>query len=389
MRQSPPLSAAADYPSPLDHAPPHSGKPLDIAIVLHDFHLGGTERIAIRLANEWAAAGHKVTLICGSMKGPLQPLVVTSVRMIALYPAIERGFGSRFRLGHAAAGILRDARADVVFVPGNFMWRVIPLLRRLPAAIRPRIAVQLSTPLERYDRGPIRQRIYDFRMRWLLRGADAAISLENKMTGQADRILRNRITHRIATPALTGTSPRATRIDPDNRTIVAAGRLESVKGFDTAIAALALLPDREARLVILGEGPMRAQLGQLAESLGVADRVDFPGFVPCIRPWLDAARMFLLSSRYEGYPAVLVEAIAAGRPVAATRCTPAVEELLDGTGFGVSVPINDPKALAAAIATVLDSPVPEAEEMEAAVVSFRIENVATAYTDLFESLCAA
>ncbi|MDB5685507.1 MAG: glycosyltransferase [Rhizorhabdus sp.] len=362
---------------------------LDIAVILHDFPLGGTERIAIRLANEWAAGGNKVTLICGSMKGPLLPLVGASVRTIALDPAIERGAGSRYRLGQAAAGILRDLRADIVFIPGNFHWRAIPALMRLPAAIRPRIAVQLSTPLERYDRGPIRQFFYDRRMRRLLRGVDAAISLEDRMTGQADRILGRRITRRIATPALADATPRPRRIDPAGRTIVAAGRLEAVKGFDIAIAAFARLQDSDARLVILGEGPMRAQLEQLAVDLGVADRVELPGYVPCIRPWLDKARMFVLSSRYEGYPAVLVEAIAAGRPVVATRCTPAVADLVDGTGFGRSVAINDPEALACAMAAMLDSPLPDVHRMAASVEPFRIESVAIAYTDLFESLCAA
>lgn len=368
-----------------DHADglPFPSQPVDIAIVLHDFSLGGTERIAIRLANQWAAGGHRVRLICGSMKGPLLPLVGASVEMIALDPAIERGRGSRRRLGQAAAAILREATAEVVFIPGNFHWRVIPALNELPAETRPRIVVQLSTPLERYDRGLIHQAVYEHKMRRLLRGADAAISLEDRMTRQADRILKRGITSRIATPALADAMPPPARIDPASRTIVAAGRLEPVKGFDIAIAAFAALGDPQARLVILGEGPMRAQLEQLAIDLGVADRVELPGYVSCIRPWLDTARMFLLSSRYEGYPAVLVEAIAAGRPVVATRCTPAVEDLLEGTGFGRSAPINDPQALASAMAAMLRGPLPDVDRMAASVEPFHIERVATAYVDLF------
>jgi glycosyltransferase involved in cell wall biosynthesis len=389
MYEEPPASAVVDALPFVDAVSPGRRRGMKIAVILHDFHLGGTERIAIRLANQWVADGHDVTVISGTNEGPLRPLLDRKVRAITSDPPIERGFLSRQRLGRVAAAILREHRSDIVFVPGNFMWRVIPGLRRLPRAVRPHIAVQLSAPLERYDRGPIDQAIYGLRMRWFLHGADAAIALEDRMTGQANRILRNRITRRIATPALADATPRPTALDTANRTIVAAGRLERVKGFDLAIAALAKLPDRDTRLVILGEGPLRAQLEQLAIELGVADRVELPGFVPCIRPWLDRARMFLLSSRYEGYPAVLVEAIAAGRPVAATRCSPAVEELVDRTGFGRSVAINDAAALARAIASVLDSPAPEPARMVAAVAPFRIEQVATAYTGLFESLCAA
>lgn len=178
-------------------------------------------------------------------------------------------------------------------------------------------------------------------------------------------------------------------LDPANRTIIAAGRLVGVKGFDTAISAFALLDDPDARLIILGDGPLKNVLRRQAEQLGVGDRVAIPGYVACIRPWLDNAGMFLLSSRYEGYPAVLIEAIAAGRPVVATRCTPAVDELVDRTGFGASAPIDDPLALADAMKRVFAKCAPEPKEMQAAVSPFGIENCARDYLGMFDALCAA
>lgn len=378
---------AGQSPLPLSVVP-EPARASVVGIVLHDFSLGGTERIAIRLANEWAETGRTVVIVCGTLKGPLRALISSNVRLIALDPVIERGFGSRRKLGSAAARFFGSEPVDLVFIPGNFHWQVVPALARLSAATRPRIAVQLSTPLVRYDRGRIHQKIYDHWMRWQLRHADAMISLEDTMTAQADAILRKRITRRIATPALERAPVPSVPLNPANRTIVAAGRLVAVKGFATAISAFALLQDRNARLIILGEGPLRETLLRQAEHLGIADQVDLPGYVACIRPWLDKAGMFLLSSRYEGYPAVLIEAIAAGRPVVATRCTPAVDELVDRTGFGASAPIDDPVALADAMARVFASPASCQAQMAEAVAPFSIENSARDYLRLFDTLCA-
>lgn len=360
-----------------------------IGIILHDFSLGGTERIAVRLANEWVEQGRAVTVVCGTENGPLRSLLSPGVKLVALAPVIERGFGSRRKLGRAAAMVFVNDPVDLVFVPGNFHWQVVPALARLPARTRPRVAVQLSTPLLRYDRGRIHQNIYNRWMRWLLRGADGAISLEDAMTAQANSILRNRITKRIRTPALETMPSPSLPLNPGNRTIIAAGRLVAVKGFDTAISAFALLDDRDARLIILGDGPLKDILRRQAERLGVGNRVEFPGYVACIRPWLDNAGMFLLSSRYEGYPAVLIEAISAGRPVVATRCTPAVDELVDQTGFGFSAPIDDPAALADAMARVFAKSAPDPKEMAAAVSPFGIKNCARDYLGMFDALCAA
>jgi glycosyltransferase involved in cell wall biosynthesis len=388
--ESPPKFLKRNRSQPrLSMVPVEQQRASAIAIVLHDFSLGGTERIAVRLANEWAGKGRVVTVICGTEDGPLRPLLSPLVTLIPLNPEIRRSFGSRRKLGDALAKTLTKNPVDVVFVPGNFHWQVVPALTRMPVSIRPRIAVQLSTPLVRYDRGRFHQAVYNRWMRWLLRGADATISLEDTMTAQADAILRNRITKRIGTPALNHTPPPALPLDPANRTIIAAGRMVAVKGFENAIAAFALLNDPKARLVILGDGPLKETLQLQAEQLGVADRVEFPGYVTCIRPWLDKAGMFLLSSRYEGYPAVLIEALAAGRPVVATRCTPAVEELIDRTGFGASVPIDDPRALADAMAKVFAAPVPQPAKMAAAVAPFGIEICARDYLGVFDTLCTA
>jgi glycosyltransferase involved in cell wall biosynthesis len=186
----------------------------------------------------------------------------------------------------------------------------------------------VSTPLFRHGRGPLKQIVYNWRTRRQFRGVDAAISLSPAMTDDADKVLGRRITQCIRLPALDDEDAGRLRTQASGKMILAAGRLAEVKGFEVALRAFAHLADPDVRLVILGEGPRREGLAALATALGVADRVEFPGYVTDIRPWLEAARVFLLSSYYEGYAAVVVEALGAGRPVVSTNCTPAAFELL-------------------------------------------------------------
>jgi glycosyltransferase involved in cell wall biosynthesis len=352
-----------------------------ILFVLHDLPLGGTERIALRLANRWAAMGREVTLFCGHAEGPLKPMVGAGVDLVECDPPIPRGRGSRRRLGKALAAFVAQGDFDLLFIPGNFHWRVLPPVSRL--SHRPAVVAQLSAPLVRYDRGRLRQAVFNWTMRRWLAGADAAVSLSDAMSAEADRILGRRLTTRLPLPALEDDAPAPLPI-PDNRLIVAAGRLVPEKGFDVAIRAFARLDDPAARLRILGEGPAHERLAALARELGVAERVELAGFVPDIRPHLDQARLFVLSSWFEGYGAVLVEALAAGRPAVATNCSPSVAELVAPRDPEAVVPTGDEAAMARAFRHVLDAPKPDPRALAATVAEYRLGPVSAAYLDLFD-----
>jgi glycosyltransferase involved in cell wall biosynthesis len=360
-----------------------------IGLVLHDFSTGGSERIAIRLANRWAASGRRVTIVCGSAEGPLRAMVGPDVAVLEPRPAIPRAPGSRRRLGQAAADAFAISAPDVLFVPGNYHWPVIaPFVARLGRHAPPVVA-QISSPLRRPDRGPLRQALFNRRFRRTMRHVAAAVALADETARHADAILSRRITTTLPLPALgdefalPGPSPLGCQ------TILAAGRLAPQKDFDLALRAFARLPQRAARLVILGEGPLRADLQQTAARLGIADRVEMPGFVPDIRPWLDEARVFLLSSRYEGYAAVVIEALAAGRPVVATDCTPATHELIERVGCGAVTPVGDVQALANALAAELAAAPPDPAVLAAAVCGYRIGPIANAYLQVFDRVVAA
>jgi glycosyltransferase involved in cell wall biosynthesis len=139
--------------------------------------------------------------------------------------------------------------------------------------------------------------------------------------------------------------------------VLAVGRLGPEKGFDLLIRAFARVRERHSdiRLVILGEGPMRTELERLVRELQLTDVVTMPGRRDA-RPWFAAARAFVLSSRYEGFPNALGEAMSAGVPVVATRCPSGPEEMVVHGESGLLVDVGSIDALAAAILEVLDDP---------------------------------
>ncbi len=358
-----------------------------IGVIIHDFALGGTERVALRLAREWARRGCSVMLFCGSVDGPLAALPDDGVTIVEATPPIARGRGSRKRLGRAAAQMLAQHPIDLIFIPGNFHW---PVVRHIAASggRRPRIVAQISAALTKPQRGAIRQWLFDRRMAYMLGRADALVAMTDDARTRAEQVVRS-MAVTIATPALDDNAPPPVPIPAGAPTIVAVGRLVPEKGFGTLIEAFARSHANDARLVIVGSGPDEGRLRALASELAVADRIEMPGYVADSRPWLDRARLFILSSWFEGFPAVLIEALAAGRPVISTDCTAATAMLDVVPGAGRVVPIRDADALAAAIDAMLAQPAPDPAALARLVAGHRIGQVADRYLDLFRSLVAA
>jgi glycosyltransferase involved in cell wall biosynthesis len=357
-------------------------------VVLHDFSLGGTERVAIRLANTWARAGREVRLICGAPHGPLRDLVSADVHVEMLNPAIGRAAGSRGRLAVAVAAHLTRKPCDLLFLPGNFHWPVIQGLARLPRDVRPRIAAQVSNLLKRPGRGRIEQAVFELTTRLRMQEVDLVVALSPEMQAEADRVLGRRVATVLPLPSLDDDSPEPHPLPPGPPLILAAGRLTPQKDFTVAVAAFARVRTPGARLVILGEGPERDAIHACARAFGVTDRIRLPGYVPDIRPWLDRSRLFLLSSKFEGYGGVAVEALAAGRPLVATRCGPLIDELVGPHTGSVSAPVGDAAAIATALDLALSAPPPNPLMLARQVDKHRIAGIADAYLRLFDEAVA-
>jgi glycosyltransferase involved in cell wall biosynthesis len=140
--------------------------------------------------------------------------------------------------------------------------------------------------------------------------------------------------------------------------VLGVGSLTPRKDFPTLLRAFARLERRDARLLLLGEGPERPALAALAGELGISDRLDMPGFVPNPFAYMARAAVFVLSSTLEGLPGALVQALACGCPSVSTDCPSGPREVLEGGALGPLVPVGDDAAMAEAIAAVLASPPP-------------------------------
>ena len=144
---------------------------------------------------------------------------------------------------------------------------------------------------------------------------------------------------------------------PKGVNIVAIGRLTEQKGFDILLKSFEHIAKKydSLNLIILGEGEQRTKLEELVRDLELKEKVYLPGFVDNPYAILKKSDIFVLSSRYEGLPTVLIEALTLNKKIVSTRCSGASEILLDGV-CGKLVDINDIDALSFAIEDVLNSP---------------------------------
>ena len=222
--------------------------------------------------------------------------------------------------------------------------------------------------------------------------ADSAVGISRGTTAELEGIPgmeRDRI-HTIYNPVVSADLDRKARESPhhpwfDDRrcpVILAVGRMKKVKDFSTLLRAFArLLDQRPARLIVLGEGRLQPSLRSLARELGIAEKVDFPGFKENPYAFLARADLFVLSSRHEALPTVLIEAMACGCPVVSTDCPSGPREILEDGRLGPLVPVGDAEALAGAMARTLDDP-PAPDPLRERASFFNVEHAVERYERL-------
>lgn len=222
--------------------------------------------------------------------------------------------------------------------------------------------------------------------------ADAAVGVSRGISSELARfsgITRDRI-HTVYNPVVPADLPRLVGEAPAHPwlresvppLVISAGRLHRHKDFSTLLAAFAqLLALRPARLIVLGEGPERPHLLNLARELGISTHVDFPGFVENPYAYMARARLFVLSSRHEGLSNVLIEALACGCPVVSTDCPYGPEEILEGGRWGELVPVCDPSALTRAMARAMNES-PRKSALRERAHFFSLERAVSRYEEL-------
>lgn len=333
-----------------------------IALYMPSLAGGGAQRVFLHLAQGFAERGYEVHLVLARAQGPYLPQVPPCVRMIDL--GASRVLASLPGL----VRYLRDEQPHALLSALDHANAMAVCARRI-ARVPTRVIVTVhSTPSQVVANArTLRARLLPVWTRFFYCWADAVVAVSQ---GVADELVRyvgipagkvKVIYNPIVTPELFRKAEERLEHswfqEGEPPVILGVGRLTKPKDFPTLIRAFALVrQQRLARLMILGEGEQRHELERLVRELGLEEDVALPGFVQNPYPYMKHAAVFVLSSRWEGLPTVLVEALALGVPLVATSCVSGTAEILDNGRLGILVEAGDYVSLAQAINKSLDYP---------------------------------
>jgi glycosyltransferase involved in cell wall biosynthesis len=327
---------------------------------------GGAEMNAVRLASGLLAAG--ITPVYAVARGPgtYAELLPEGVEVVVLDTGgID---SSTLRLIRARGPLARliDARrpdvlCPVMVTPALSALSALRRTRHKPAAV---LSIQNSLSVSHEQEPALLQQIELRLIRRRFSAFDSAIALSCGVAGELRRIvpaLQDRVdmVPNIGLP-LPSQMAEAIKLDRPkagpNCNILACGRLTKQKDYPTLLRAFARLSGTGLQLNILGDGDLRQSLEQLTQDLGIADRVTFLGFQRDPFSYMRRADIFVLSSRWEGFGNVLVEAMAMGAPVVSTDCPHGPAEIIKDDQTGLLVPTENPEALAAMLQRLIDNP---------------------------------
>jgi glycosyltransferase involved in cell wall biosynthesis len=358
------------------------------ALVVRRFEDGGVERNLTNLARGMGLMGQACDLV---VSNPHHPYVRGLPAAVRLIPVADGPAG--------LDAYLRTYAPDLVMTGKLADDRDLLAARRrlgLPTRLVATVGTPLSESLKRRRMRPL----YVWRETRRIRNDYLAL---DGITAVCEDVADDLRRHFVRTPVPVRVLPNP--IIPEDLDIRAAapcphpwlrtgagpvlaaiGGLRKVKDFATLLRAFALLPATlDVRLLLLGEGKERPALTALARRLKINDRVDLHGFVEDPFPYLARAAGLVLSSRREGLPNVVVEAMALGKPVAATDCPGGVGDLLRRGALGPLSPVGQPKALARAMESLISTPV-DAGALRAAAEPYGMRRATGAYLRFFESL---
>lgn len=320
-----------------------------VIFVLPSLTQGGAERVMLTLLAHLDRERFEPILAVGAARGELVHAVPADV------PLRELG-GPRAR--QAVPGLVRLARRErprVIFSTLGYLNVLVALARPLLPGDAVLVGRETNIPSRHLAGGPW-PRLLPFLYRRLYPRFDRVVCQSRDMLrDMVDHFglpeARARVLHNPVDVA--GLAERARAggggLPAGRVNLLAAGKLMPQKGFDLLLRALARAGDPDLFLTVLGEGPQRARLLALRDELGLSERAAFPGLAADPAPCMAAADLFVLSSRYEGFPNVVLEAQACGTPVLAFDCPGGLSEIMREGVNGWLVPPEDVEALAGAL----------------------------------------
>ncbi len=367
---------------------------MHVLFTIHSLSGGGAERVTITLANYWAGKGWRVTIV--TMVGKDSDFYVLDDRINHI--ALDLVYSSSTILHsvyhnlvrvRALRAVLRSEKPDVAIA-------MMVTANALLALAGTGLGIELFGSERNYPPamqiGPVWEKI----RRWTYPKLSMLVAQTAK---ESDWFRKNTAVRNIAVipnPVNYPIAAQAPRVSPDaelemsgcDRTLLAVGRLVEQKGFDRLIAAFASISRKYPQwdLIILGEGHLRGALEMQALALEVSERVHMPGLVGNVGDWFESADIYVLTSRFEGFPNTLLEALAYGLPAVAIDCDVGPRDILSHSVDGLLVSQDDPEALVSALEQLMcDSEMRRrfARRAPEVLKRYSLAQIATMWEDLF------
>lgn len=326
-----------------------------VVLIISSLTSGGAERVMTKIANYWAKKGWNVTLITLSSNETDFYKVHERVKRVSLDLIVEsKGILSRFinilkRIKRLRTEIKKSNANNIISFLNTPNLLTIIATRMLNKNV---IISERSEPRS-YDMGLVKS----FFRRLLYPRADYIVVQTESVSNWAKKfIAKEKI---VVIPNFIESNNNSHIIDTKNTTkkIVSMGRLEEVKKFDILIKAFhgVTKQNPDWSLVILGEGSKRDELETLIKSLNLQNKVSLPGRINSPNYVLKEATIFVLTSKYEGFPNSLLEAMSIGLPVISTDCPSGPREIIDHEINGILVPVNNIELLEKEINKLIDN----------------------------------
>ena len=327
-----------------------------ILFVVSSMQGGGAERVAALLSNHWVSNGHDVTLIPtfsgrGECLYPLDGRVRLGYLADRVKSIVRRSPWNAVKRFLALRKVIREAQPDIIvsfLVHVNVVALVATLGLRVPLVVSERTDPRFFVIGRFWALG---RRLTYWRAKWVVvQTEDVRGCIEIDCYGARAVVVPNPVVWPVSATEPTVHSEQVMR--EGRRLLLAVGRLGQEKGFDLLIKAFAAVaneaPDWD--LVILGEGSEREDLEAQRDALGLGDRTYLPGHVGNVGDWYERADLYVLSSRYEGFPNALVEAMAYGVPAVALDRSAGPRNIIRHEVDGLLVPVVEgPEGIAKAL----------------------------------------
>ena len=363
---------------------------MKLAFFYRQLNQGGIQRVIVNCANYFAEHGHEVCIILMKREGEYHELLHTGVRVIYFESL------NKIRLYRSLRSILEKEKFDLLFSATPDL-NTLTLLYKIFSRTKTKIVISEHNNTRVFFKHMklSLSKLSFLSIPILYRFADAIVAVSKGLGDNLRKValLGNDKITVIFNPAYSALleeqlslpvthewfGPRAIPV------IISVGRLTEAKNHQLLIEAMHLLSKkRTARLLIIGEGHLREALQQQIDHLGLSHLIQLPGFKLNPVSWIREADLFVLSSDYEGFGVVLVEALAAGTTIVSTDCNYGPAEILDGA-CGYLVPVGDAPALAAQMDFAIDHPISRSSQV-ARAKEFSTESIMRKYNQLFTDL---